>query len=307
MREPGIAMERARDILRFWDWIPAFRAVAEAQHLPTAATAMGLTPSALSRSVRALEDAIGVRLFDRVGRQLELNTAGQAFLVAARDAMRLVHEGLLAAKQVHVRGRVTISASSLWGPEFLQPSMLQLRDDHPELEPVLVAPMHEPEAALRRGAIDVALVEQRTKDAGLESVFLGRVPQTLCCHPMHPMLKSGCQVPSEPELLKWIARSHFVSVDDIQVSSSGFWPESWRKRIALRVAQGESAMDFMAQGDMLSVLPRPYVQARHLVALPSVPLPERWLLAARRSRLSLFSRADVVVEALLEASQSMRE
>ena len=84
-------MERARSVAQLWDWLPAFRAVAETQHLPTAARAMGVSPSALSRAVGLLEDAVGHPLFERVGRRIVLNEQGARFLGAVRDAMRGVH------------------------------------------------------------------------------------------------------------------------------------------------------------------------------------------------------------------------
>ena len=40
-----------------WSWLPAFRAVAEAEHLPTAAHELGIVPSSLSRTVKQIEDA----------------------------------------------------------------------------------------------------------------------------------------------------------------------------------------------------------------------------------------------------------
>jgi len=64
-------VERLRDIARFWNWLPAFRAVGETCHLPSAAAALYLSASALSRSLQQLEKSLGRSLFRRTNRRLE--------------------------------------------------------------------------------------------------------------------------------------------------------------------------------------------------------------------------------------------
>ena len=87
-------MERLRRVNRLWNWLPAFRAVAETEHLPSASALLGVSPSALSRTIKLVEEDVGRPLFDREGRQLRLNANGHAFLRSVRDAMRRVHDGL---------------------------------------------------------------------------------------------------------------------------------------------------------------------------------------------------------------------
>ena len=59
----------------------AFRAVAESQNLRAAAEQLHLTHSAVSQQIRALEERLGFALFDRHGRRVVLNRAGEALLV----------------------------------------------------------------------------------------------------------------------------------------------------------------------------------------------------------------------------------
>lgn len=77
-----------------WDWLPAFRAAAEYQSLQRAGLAVGVSPSALSRSIKLLEDALGLTLFSRSPGGLALTQSGARLLSATRDAMRLIHDGL---------------------------------------------------------------------------------------------------------------------------------------------------------------------------------------------------------------------
>lgn len=80
---------------QFWNWLPAFRAVAEAGAVNVAARRCGISPSALSRSIRLLEHAIGEQLFHRERGKLVLTQHGAQALAAAQDAMRLVDEAFI--------------------------------------------------------------------------------------------------------------------------------------------------------------------------------------------------------------------
>ena len=67
-----------------------FIAVAERQHVTRAAQALNLAQSAVSHAIATLETRHDTKLFDRVGRRIELTEAGQAFLTEARAIMARV-------------------------------------------------------------------------------------------------------------------------------------------------------------------------------------------------------------------------
>jgi DNA-binding transcriptional LysR family regulator len=77
-----------------WPYLPAFLAVAETQHLRRAARELHVSPSALSRSIRLLEERIGHPLFERHGRKLQLTAVGHHILEIVRESVRLVNEVL---------------------------------------------------------------------------------------------------------------------------------------------------------------------------------------------------------------------
>ena len=59
--------------------VRTFLEIARAESVSLAADRLGITQPAVSRSLKELEQMLGVRLFDRVGRRLRLNEAGRVF------------------------------------------------------------------------------------------------------------------------------------------------------------------------------------------------------------------------------------
>ena len=64
-----------------------FVAVADLEHVTRASYALDMMQSAVSKSVAALEGEVGLRLFDRVGRNIRLTVVGAAFRDRARDLL----------------------------------------------------------------------------------------------------------------------------------------------------------------------------------------------------------------------------
>src|SRR5258707_431694 len=70
-----------------------FIAVAELQHVTQAAENLHLTQSAVSSAIQALESRHNVRLFDRIGRRIELTRAGAHFLTEAKQIVQRARAG----------------------------------------------------------------------------------------------------------------------------------------------------------------------------------------------------------------------
>ena len=87
-----------------------FVAVAEEMHFTRAARRVNIVQSALSTSIRALEEELATKLFMRNTRQVQLTTAGRVFLDKARLALEAVREArdAVAAVQGLTRGRLAI-------------------------------------------------------------------------------------------------------------------------------------------------------------------------------------------------------
>src|SRR5690242_17384260 len=90
-----------------------FVAVAERQHVTRAAEALNIAQSAASAAVVAIEAGYGVRLFDRVGRGIELTEAGRRFLVEAQAVLARAAAAELTLAELGglVRGSLSVHAS----------------------------------------------------------------------------------------------------------------------------------------------------------------------------------------------------
>ncbi|MEU2622435.1 LysR family transcriptional regulator [Streptomyces sp. NPDC007157] len=65
-----------------------FVAVAEELHFSRAAEQLGIAPPPLSRAIAQLERRLGVTLFERTSRRVDLTSAGQVLLVESRNALQ---------------------------------------------------------------------------------------------------------------------------------------------------------------------------------------------------------------------------
>jgi LysR family glycine cleavage system transcriptional activator len=99
----------------------AFEAAARHLSFKLAAHELHVTPGAISQQVKALEDRLGIRLFERLHKQLILTAAGQAYLPALRDGfrriadatMRLQPDGITLMLTLGVHGRFEVTRLGL--------------------------------------------------------------------------------------------------------------------------------------------------------------------------------------------------
>jgi LysR family glycine cleavage system transcriptional activator len=115
--------------------LPAFRTVAELQNLRAAAEVLHLTHSAVSQQIRGLEQQLGVQLFERRGRRVVLNPAGEALLRSTRAALAQLDDGVRAAVAAATGStnalRVTVLPS--FAQRWLLPRIGRWRERHPQL------------------------------------------------------------------------------------------------------------------------------------------------------------------------------
>ena len=124
-----------------WNRLRAFLATAEAGSLSGAARALGLTQPTLGRQVSALEEELGVALFERRGRVMSLTDAGRELLRDARtmgDAANRI--AMLAEGRSHaLDGQIKVTASDMTSAFVLPDLLVRLRSMAPRLRIDLIA------------------------------------------------------------------------------------------------------------------------------------------------------------------------
>src|SRR5882672_10640722 len=115
--------------------LTAFVAVADQRSFRAAASQLGVTPSALSHSMRQLEERLGVRLLHRTTRSVSATDAGLRLLDRLRPAMSQISDALEDLNQERQRplGRLRIYAVHLAGAAVLAPIWGRFLSTYPEV------------------------------------------------------------------------------------------------------------------------------------------------------------------------------
>lgn len=152
--------------------LSAFHAVAQAGSFTKAARARNVSQPTLSAQVRGLEEAYGVRLFDRVGRTVKLTPLGQSLLVITARLFSAEDEAeaLLAGVRTLSRGHLRIAADSA---THVMPALGRIREKHPGLTfSLAIGNSSDVLAELLNYSADVAVTAKQTSDPRIHSIRL---------------------------------------------------------------------------------------------------------------------------------------
>lgn len=123
------------------DGVEAFLSVAQHRSFRRAAAELGVTPSAISQAIRALEGRVGASLFIRTTRSVGLTEAGERFFARARPAFEELVAASGAARELGQRPagllRLTVPRSVV--PILLEPLIASFCQAYPEIEVELAA------------------------------------------------------------------------------------------------------------------------------------------------------------------------
>ncbi|MBW2272943.1 MAG: LysR family transcriptional regulator [Deltaproteobacteria bacterium] len=114
----------------------SFSQVATRGSFTAAAEALGVTPSAVSKQVKALEERLGVRLLNRTTRRVSPTEAGRAFHERIQAVLHDVSEAEQAATQLQAepRGTLRVGAPMDFGRAHLAEPIARFAGEHPDLE-----------------------------------------------------------------------------------------------------------------------------------------------------------------------------
>jgi DNA-binding transcriptional LysR family regulator len=168
-------------------------ALAECGSFSGAAEAVHLTQSALSRSIQALEEELGLRLIDRIGRRNDLSATGLYVVGRARKIVFDVEELSETAARMKkgLAGKLTIGLGAAPGMLLALPLLERFSKSYPGVKLTLVRSGMLPLlAALRERNVDALVVSLTAMppapDLMLEAI--GDMRVSFMCRPGHPLL-----------------------------------------------------------------------------------------------------------------------
>jgi DNA-binding transcriptional LysR family regulator len=164
-----------------------FVAVAEELHFTRAAARLQIAQQPLSAAIRRFEAGLGVELFRRTTRHVELTDAGRALLEPARVALRAADDALAAARAAGRAGDLHFGLS-LGARYGLEPLFAALAERHPALQLHIRQDSAAPPIAdLRHGRLDMAVTFSAHIPDDLEHERLKDEPVILAVAATHPL------------------------------------------------------------------------------------------------------------------------
>jgi len=120
-----------RRFLPSFSLLSAFEAAARTGSVTAAANELGLTQSAVSRQISALEKQLGVALFLRERQTIRLTLAGDAYAREVREALRRISNASLNLRANPAGGTLNLAILPFFGTRWLTPRIGKFLDQHP--------------------------------------------------------------------------------------------------------------------------------------------------------------------------------
>jgi DNA-binding transcriptional LysR family regulator len=169
-----------------------FLVVAEELHFTRAAERLHLAQQALSSQIRSLEQRLGVSLFDRTTRRVELTEAGRTLLAHAVPLLASATRAWDAVASVGAgeMARITVSYAPTARREMLPAILEEVRRRHPQLE-VTTCELWGGSDAVKSGMVDIAIMRGDIPDiAGITGTTVHDSPMGVILSADHPLAKS---------------------------------------------------------------------------------------------------------------------
>lgn len=231
-----------------------FVATAEHGQIAQAALDVSISQSAITTAIKELESAIGVSLFSRTARGMELTQAGKEFLFHAYDILNKLSEAMaVRAPSSDLEGQLNVAATYTVMGYFLPHHLDRLSRSFPKLQIQLFE--------LTRDAIEEGLLSNRhdlaviltsnnvNPDLSTETLLSSR--RRLWLPSRHPLLTHDSvglhEISEEPYVM--------LTVDEAAHTALKYWSQTpYRPQVKLRTASIEAVRSMVANGHGVAIL-----------------------------------------------------
>ncbi|MCF8056368.1 MAG: LysR family transcriptional regulator [Desulfocapsa sp.] len=169
--------------------LEAFCKVVELKSFTRAAEAVLLTQPTVSEHVRSLEEELGQKLLDRLGKAVEPTPVGRLFYRYARKILQAKREAVQAVEQYSgsLVGRIMVGCSTIPGAYVLPELIGRFRRQHPSIKTTLrISSSHIISGQVLEGELDMGVVGAKWNESGLSWTEMFHDELTLVVHPDHP-------------------------------------------------------------------------------------------------------------------------
>jgi DNA-binding transcriptional LysR family regulator len=288
-----------------------FVAVAERQHVTQAARALNLAQSAASHAIASLEAQHDTKLFDRVGRRIELTEAGQVFLTEARAVLARAEAAELALSEFGglKRGTLSVQASQTIAGYWLPRHLVAFRRAHPQIRVRLtIGNTEQAVAAVENGTAEIGFVEGAVESGSFVVTPVARDQLIVVTAPDHPWAARARLTPANLLEGDWVLRepgSGTRSVFENAVSNLGLDPRALR--IQLELPSNEAVRAAVEAGlgatAISASVAAPSIEAS-LLQQVSFRLPERQFFALRHRERYRSRAADALLTMVSTAGRA---
>ncbi len=171
--------------------------VVESGSITSAADQLGVAKSAVSRRLKELEEHLGVELFHRTTRRLNLTDTGRSFYHQSVRILEDVLEAELATSQAHVtlQGPLKVALPSSFGLMHMGPAISDFLQAHPQIDFEL--DFNDREIDLMQEGFDLAVRIANLPDSSLIARHLASINFVICASPVYLERMGTPQRPDE--------------------------------------------------------------------------------------------------------------
>jgi DNA-binding transcriptional LysR family regulator len=253
----------------------AFIAVAELASFRAAAETIHLSQPALSRRIDKLEDALGVRLFDRDTRNVELSAVGRDFARKARTLLDNLDEMLLGVGDVAANrwGQVALACVPSTVHYFLPAVLRQYHERFPRIRVRIIdESANEVLSAVAHGEVEIGVGITGSDEPTLDFEPLLTEAFVAACHRDHPLARHRTVTWAE------LGRYDFMTVDKASgnrlVMDLALASKRDRPQACFEARHVSTLVAFVEAGLGVAAVPRLSMPRKGHPALVSVPIVE---------------------------------
>jgi len=216
----------------------ACEAAARLMSFSKAADELSVTPAAVSHQIHALEQDLGIRLFHRLTRGIELTPSGQILLPGLSDAFAGIHASVRRLRAHNDTGTLTVTSSPSFAAKWLVVRLHRFQEKCPQVD-VRISATDEV-VDLTKGDFDIAIRYGTGKYPGLDVELLFRNEVFPACSPQ--LLGSG------PPLREPADLRHHQLIHDLAVERDPLAPtwSMWLKAAGVKDIPPSAGLSFSA-------------------------------------------------------------